>query len=83
MASSSLGLIVIVGASNAVNITDGLDGLAIVPVMIAAASFGFIAYFVGSAVYSNYLFLNFTPGTGELAVICGAILGGGSGLSLV
>jgi phospho-N-acetylmuramoyl-pentapeptide-transferase len=73
------GLIVIVGASNAVNITDGLDGLAIVPVMIAAASFGFIAYFVGSAVYSNYLFLNFTPGTGELAVICGAILGAGLG----
>ena len=73
------GLIVIVGASNAVNITDGLDGLAIVPVMIAAASFGFIAYFVGSAVYSNYLFLNFTPGTGELAVICGTILGAGLG----
>lgn len=73
------GLIVIVGASNAVNITDGLDGLAIVPVMIAAGSFGFIAYFVGSAVYSNYLFLNFTPGTGELAVICGAIIGAGLG----
>jgi phospho-N-acetylmuramoyl-pentapeptide-transferase len=73
------GLLVIVGASNAVNITDGLDGLAIVPVMIAAGSFGFIAYFVGSAVYADYLFLNFTPGTAELAVICGAILGAGLG----
>jgi len=73
------GMLVIVGASNAVNLTDGLDGLAIVPVMIAAGSFGFIAYFVGSAVYADYLFLNFTPGTGELAVICGAIIGAGLG----
>ena len=73
------GLIVIVGASNAVNLTDGLDGLAIVPVMIAAGSFGFIAYFVGSSVYSEYLFLNFTPGTGELCVICGAMIGAGLG----
>ncbi|PWE17721.1 phospho-N-acetylmuramoyl-pentapeptide-transferase [Marinicauda salina] len=73
------GLVVIVGASNAVNLTDGLDGLAIVPVMIAAGSFGFIAYFVGSAVYADYLFLNFTPGTAELAVICGAIMGAGLG----
>jgi len=73
------GMVVIVGASNAVNLTDGLDGLAIVPVMIAAASFGFIAYFVGSSVYAEYLFLNFTPGTAELAVICGALLGAGLG----
>ena len=73
------GMIVIVGASNAVNLTDGLDGLAIVPVMIAAGSFAFIAYFVGSAVYADYLFLNFTPGTGELAVICGAMIGAGLG----
>ncbi|MGX6648332.1 phospho-N-acetylmuramoyl-pentapeptide-transferase [Maricaulaceae bacterium MS644] len=73
------GMVVIVGASNAVNLTDGLDGLAIVPVMIAAGSFGFIAYFVGSSVYADYLFLNFTPGTGELAVICGAIIGSGLG----
>lgn len=73
------GLLVIVGASNSVNITDGLDGLAIVPVMIAAGSFGIIAYMVGSSVYSEYLFLNFTPGTAELAVICGAILGAGLG----
>lgn len=73
------GMVVIVGASNAVNLTDGLDGLAIVPVMIAAGSFGFIAYFVGSSVYAEYLFLNFTPGTGELAVICGAMIGAGLG----
>lgn len=73
------GMCVIVGASNAVNLTDGLDGLAIVPVMIAAGSFGFIAYFVGSAVYADYLFLNFTPGAGELAVICGAMIGAGLG----
>lgn len=73
------GMVVIVGASNAVNLTDGLDGLAIVPVMIASGAFGLIAYFVGNAVYSDYLFLNFTPGTGELAVICGAIIGAGLG----
>jgi len=73
------GMVVIVGASNAVNLTDGLDGLAIVPVMIAAGAFAFIAYFVGNAVYSEYLFLNFTPGTGELALICGAIIGAGLG----
>jgi phospho-N-acetylmuramoyl-pentapeptide-transferase len=73
------GMVVIVGASNAVNLTDGLDGLAIVPVMIAAGSFGFIAYMVGSYVYSEYLFLNFTPGTAELCVICGAMIGAGLG----
>ncbi len=73
------GIMVIVGASNAVNLTDGLDGLAIVPVMIAAGSFGLIAYFVGSSVYSEYLLLNFTPGTGELCVICGAMIGAGMG----
>jgi phospho-N-acetylmuramoyl-pentapeptide-transferase len=73
------GMVVIVGASNAVNLTDGLDGLAIVPVMIAAGAFGLIAYFVGNSVYAGYLFLNFTPGTGELAVICGAIIGAGLG----
>ncbi|WP_019959708.1 phospho-N-acetylmuramoyl-pentapeptide-transferase [Woodsholea maritima] len=73
------GMIVIVGASNAVNLTDGLDGLAIVPVMMAAACFGLIAYFVGNVVYSDYLFLNFTPGTAELAVICGSFIGAGMG----
>jgi phospho-N-acetylmuramoyl-pentapeptide-transferase len=70
---------VIVGAGNAVNITDGLDGLAIVPVMIAAATFGFIAYLAGNAIFANYLQIHFVPGTGELAVICGALIGAGLG----
>jgi len=72
-------LIVIVGAGNAVNFTDGLDGLAIVPVMIAAATFGFIAYLVGNSVFANYLQVNFVPGVGELAPLLGAILGSGLG----
>jgi phospho-N-acetylmuramoyl-pentapeptide-transferase len=70
---------VIVGSGNAVNITDGLDGLAIVPVMIAAGTFGFIAYLAGNAIFSNYLQIHFVPGTGELAVICGALIGAGLG----
>ena len=70
---------VIVGAGNAVNLTDGLDGLAIVPVMIASASFGVIAYLAGNAVFANYLQINFVPGTGELAVIMGAVIGAGLG----
>ncbi|GGF84745.1 MULTISPECIES: phospho-N-acetylmuramoyl-pentapeptide-transferase [Rhizobium] len=70
---------VIVAAGNAVNLTDGLDGLAIVPVMIAAASFGVIAYLAGNAVFANYLQINFVPGTGELAVILGAVIGAGLG----
>ncbi len=70
---------VMVGASNAVNLTDGLDGLAIVPVMIAAACFGFIAYLTGNAVFSNYLQINFVPGTGELEVFCGALVGASLG----
>lgn len=70
---------VIVGAGNAVNFTDGLDGLATVPVMIAAASFGVIAYLVGNAVFAGYLQINFIPGTGELAVILGAVIGAGMG----
>jgi phospho-N-acetylmuramoyl-pentapeptide-transferase len=73
------GAFVIVGAGNAVNLTDGLDGLAIVPVMIAAASFGLIAYLVGNAVFSDYLQINYVAGTGELAVLCGAVLGAGLG----
>jgi phospho-N-acetylmuramoyl-pentapeptide-transferase len=73
------GAFIIVGAGNAVNLTDGLDGLAIVPVMIAAASFGMISYLVGNAVFSDYLQINYVPGTGELAVICGAVLGAGLG----
>ncbi|HLY56142.1 MAG TPA: phospho-N-acetylmuramoyl-pentapeptide-transferase [Stellaceae bacterium] len=70
---------VIVGASNSVNLTDGLDGLAIVPSMIAAASFGLIAYLAGNAVFANYLQINHVPGTGELAVFCGAMVGAGLG----
>jgi phospho-N-acetylmuramoyl-pentapeptide-transferase len=73
------GAFVIVAAGNAVNLTDGLDGLAIVPVMIAAASFGAIAYLAGNAVFANYLQIHFVPGTGELAVILGAVIGAGLG----
>src|SRR5215813_10160067 len=70
-----LGAFVIVGAGNAVNLTDGLDGLAIVPVMIAAASFGFISYLAGNAVFAEYLQIHYVAGTGELAVLCGAGIG--------
>jgi phospho-N-acetylmuramoyl-pentapeptide-transferase len=72
-------MFIIVGAGNAVNLTDGLDGLAIVPVMIAAASFGMIAYLCGNAVFSDYLQIHYVAGTGELAVLCGAVLGAGLG----
>jgi phospho-N-acetylmuramoyl-pentapeptide-transferase len=70
---------VIVAAGNAVNLTDGLDGLAIVPVMIAAGAFGFISYLTGNAIFANYLQIHFVPGTGELAVICGTLIGAGLG----
>jgi phospho-N-acetylmuramoyl-pentapeptide-transferase len=70
---------VVVGASNAVNLTDGLDGLAIVPVMIAAATFALITYIVGNAVFSEYLQLHPVPGAGELAVFCGALVGAALG----
>jgi phospho-N-acetylmuramoyl-pentapeptide-transferase len=70
---------VVVGAGNAVNLTDGLDGLAIVPVMIAAATFGFVAYLTGNFIFATYLQLNHVPGAGELAVICGALIGAGLG----
>ncbi|TDQ83961.1 phospho-N-acetylmuramoyl-pentapeptide-transferase [Dongia mobilis] len=73
------GALVMMGASNAVNLTDGLDGLATVPVMIAAACFALIAYLVGNAVFANYLQLHFVPGSGELAVFCGALCGAGLG----
>ena len=70
---------VIVGAGNAVNLTDGLDGLAIVPVMVAAAAFGVIAYLSGNAVFADYLQIHFVPGTGEVAVLLGAVIGAGLG----
>ena len=73
------GAFIIVGAGNAVNLTDGLDGLAIVPVMIAAATFGFISYLVGNALFAEYLQIHFVQGTGELAVVCGALVGAGLG----
>ncbi|HWL03460.1 MAG TPA: phospho-N-acetylmuramoyl-pentapeptide-transferase [Xanthobacteraceae bacterium] len=73
------GAVVIIGAGNAVNLTDGLDGLAIGPVMIAAGCFGVISYLVGSTVYADYLQIHFVPGTGELAVLCGAVIGAGLG----
>ncbi len=72
-------VLVMVGASNAVNLTDGLDGLAIVPVIIAAAVFTLIAYLVGNTVFANYLQIHHVPGTGELAVFCGALIGAGIG----
>ena len=70
---------VMVGASNAVNLTDGLDGLAIVPVMIAAGCFALIAYLVGNFFFANYLQIHYVPRTGELAVFCGALVGASLG----
>jgi len=70
---------VMLGFSNAVNLTDGLDGLAIVPTIIAAAVFALIAYLVGNRVFADYLQLNFVPGVGELAVFCSALIGAGLG----
>ncbi len=69
----------IAGAANAVNFTDGLDGLAIVPVMIAAGTFILIAYLVGNVNFSKYLELNYVAGTGELAVFLAALIGAGLG----
>jgi phospho-N-acetylmuramoyl-pentapeptide-transferase len=74
-----VGAVVIVGAGNAVNLTDGLDGLAIVPVMIAAGSYGLIVYLVGNAIFADYLQVHFVKHSGELAVLCGAIIGAGLG----
>jgi phospho-N-acetylmuramoyl-pentapeptide-transferase len=73
------GAFIIVGAGNAVNLTDGLDGLAIVPVIIAAGCFGIFSWVVGNAVFADYLQLHFVNGTGELAVLCGAVIGAGIG----
>jgi phospho-N-acetylmuramoyl-pentapeptide-transferase len=68
-------IFVIVGASNAVNLTDGLDGLAAMPVMIVALCFGMISYLVGNLVFANYLQIHHVPGAGELGVFCGALVG--------
>ena len=69
--------LVIVGSSNAVNFTDGLDGLAIMPVVMVGSALGVFAYVVGSAVYSKYLFFPHIPGAGELLIFCAAIAGAG------
>ena len=73
------GPFVIVAFGNAVNLTDGLDGLAIVPVMICAATLGLIAYITGNVVYSHYLLINHVPFSGDLLVVCGALIGAGVG----
>jgi len=73
------GMLVMLSASNAVNLTDGLDGLAIVPTIITAGVYVLIAYLVGNRVFADYLQLNHVPGTGELAVFCSALIGAGLG----
>jgi phospho-N-acetylmuramoyl-pentapeptide-transferase len=73
------GVLVIIGASNAVNLTDGLDGLAIVPSMIAAGCFALIAYLAGNAIFANYLQIHHVAGAGELSVFCGAMVGASLG----
>lgn len=72
-------MIVIVGAANAVNLTDGLDGLAVMPVMIAAGTLGVIAYAVGRVDFTEYLDVHYVPGTGEILVFCAGLIGGGLG----
>jgi len=72
-------MLVIVGAANSVNLTDGLDGLAIMPVMIAGGSLGVIAYVVGRTDFTEYLQVHYVPGTSEIAVFCAALIGAGLG----
>ena len=74
-----LAVVIIVGASNAVNLTDGLDGLAIGPVMITAATMGLLSYVAGHSVIAEYLGIKYVAGTGQLAIFCGALIGGGLG----
>jgi phospho-N-acetylmuramoyl-pentapeptide-transferase len=71
--------LVVIGSSNAVNLTDGLDGLAIVPIIIAAGVFGIIAYLVGNTIFSNYLNLFYVEGSGELIILCSSLVGAGIG----
>jgi phospho-N-acetylmuramoyl-pentapeptide-transferase len=73
--------LVIVGSSNAVNLTDGLDGLVIMPVILVGAALGVFAYVTGNAIYAKYLIFPFIPGTGELLIFCGAL--GGAGLAFL
>ena len=79
MAFPLIGMVVMIGSSNAVNLTDGLDGLAIVPTIIAAGVFALIAYLVGNRVFADYLQLNAVPGVGELGVFLAALVGAGLG----
>ena len=72
-------ILVILGSANAVNLTDGLDGLAIVPIMIVSATFAVICYLAGNMIFSNYLYINYLPGAGELTVLCAAIIGSALG----
>ena len=71
--------LVVIGSSNSVNLTDGLDGLAIMPVMITVASFALITYLTGNIVFAEYLHIQYIPGTGELVIICSAVIGAGLG----
>jgi len=71
--------VVVVGSSNAVNLTDGLDGLAILPTVMVAGALGIFAYLTGHSVFSDYLSIPYIPGAGELVVFCGAIVGAGLG----
>ena len=68
-------LFVIIGSSNAVNLTDGLDGLATVPVMLVALSFTLISYVVGNTIFSEYLQIQYIPDVGELSIFCGSVVG--------
>ena len=72
-------LVVMVGASNAVNFTDGLDGLVIVPILLVAGCFALITYLVGNHVFADYLQLHYVPGAGELAIFCSALIGASLG----
>jgi phospho-N-acetylmuramoyl-pentapeptide-transferase len=72
-------IFVIIGSANAVNLTDGLDGLAIVPIMIVALTFALICYLAGNIIFSDYLYINYVPGAGELTILCGALIGSALG----
>ncbi|MCE2437734.1 MAG: phospho-N-acetylmuramoyl-pentapeptide-transferase [Pseudomonadales bacterium] len=71
--------LMIVGSSNAVNLTDGLDGLALMPVVMVTAGLGILAYLVGNVEFASYLYIPYVPGTSEIAIVCGALIGGGLG----
>jgi phospho-N-acetylmuramoyl-pentapeptide-transferase len=74
-----IGIFIIAGSANAVNLTDGLDGLAIVPIMVVAMAFAFIAYVTGNVIFSDYLQITYIENSGELTVFCGALIGSSLG----